>query len=555
MAVDQPTQNTPESAYVSPYVGATSADYAATHRTRVRRLIIWSIVVSLLLGGALLITDGNIIAPISLLAVIALMGLMIQYPTIILPITLAGTCLFEQNLLGFKDSVTDRVPLFWDINTVIQIYGHHDTHVVPFSLFEILFVMAVASWLIRGVYERSLTMTWGKLALPIIGYILCVCYGVAYGVSTGGDYHIALFEARPQFYLLAAYLMALNSGQKAPQQWKAMLWISAICIGIKAILLTGRFFITLGGHTVPEQGVGSHEESFFFDAFLVMLGVLWMAGIEPKLQRLMACLLPFVLIANLANERRVATAALVIAVPILLGLAYVAFANRRKLVVGIFIAVAAISVVYFPIFWNRDGVLAQPARALKSQFSPDWRDQSSDIYREAEDANLMYTMRTSPVIGYGYGKRLILFVQMVDLSNIDPLIMYRTHDQILWVWMRIGTIGFFFFWIMMAAILMRAASTVRMPSQGAVIDPRRDRLTVAAAVFTAVLTVMLLLFGLYDMQLSSIRDMLFEGFWVGMMCSFIAQQAPVKSLSPIYTPARRISPAQSASLLPEGSRR
>jgi hypothetical protein len=350
--------------------------------------------------------------------------------------------------------------------------------------------------------------------------------------------------------------MALNSGQKASLQWKAMLWISALCIGFKAVLLTIRFFFTLGGHTVPETGVGAHEESFFFDAFIVLLGVLWMAGIEPKLQRFMACLLPFVLIANLANERRVATAALVIAVPLLLGLAYVAFANRRKLVLGIFIAVAAISVVYFPIFWNRDGVLAQPARALKSQFTPDWRDQSSDIYREAEDANLMYTMRTNPVIGYGYGKRLILYVPMVDLSNVDPLIMYRTHDQILWVWMRLGTIGFFFFWIMMAAILMRAAQTTRMPAQGTVIDPVLERQTVAAAVFTAALTVMLLMFGLYDMQLSSIRDMLYEGFWVGMLCAFLAQHALAKVPEPLYAPARRLQRADAkAPLLPEGSRR
>src|SRR5579862_6432263 len=163
MAVDQQSQPVPETAYASPYVAATSADYAQSHRIRIRRIVIWGCVATLLLGAALLVADGNVLVPIAMLGVLALIGLMIQYPKVIMPITLAGTCLFELYPLGFKDSLTDRIPLFWDINTVVQLYGHHDMHAVPFSLFEILFVLAIASWLIRGVYERTLTITWGKV--------------------------------------------------------------------------------------------------------------------------------------------------------------------------------------------------------------------------------------------------------------------------------------------------------------------------------------------------------------------------------------------------------
>lgn len=527
MAVNQPTTEglSQEGAFATPYHTASSRDYAVSHRQRVRRFVGWALLLTLLAGGVMLIANGNIFAPLAVLAVFALVWLMVQFPQSIMPFTLAGACLFELYKLDFADSLTDRVPLFWDFNTVVQIYGHQDFHAFPFSLFEVLFMLAVVSWIIRGIYDRNLKITWGSLALPILGYILCVAFGVAYGIATGGDFHMALFEARAQFYFFFAYFMAINNGTSAARQLRVMLWISALCIGFKAILCTIRFFVTLGGHTVPEIGVGSHEESFFFDAFAVMLGVLWLAGIEPKLQKVMLCLLPLVLVADLTNERRAATAALIVAVPLVLGLSAVAFANRRRLILVITIAVVAISLVYFPYYWNKDGVLAQPARALKSQFDPDARDQSSDTYREAEDANLMFTMKTSPVIGYGYGKKIILIAYMVDLSSIDPFIMYITHDQILWVWMRVGSVGFFLFWVMISAVLIQAAQMVRFRPAGIVTGSKADRERTATGVYVAAVTVMLLLFGLFDMQLSNERDMLFAGFWIGLMCVFRAEEA------------------------------
>lgn len=557
MAVNQhaPDNFSEEPPLANPYVATSSGDYANAHRQRVRRFVVWALVLTLASGAVLIVANGNVLAPFAVLVVFALVGLMVQFPRAILPVTLACACLFELYKLDFADSITDRVPFFWDINTVIQFYGHQDSHSFPFSLFELLFVLAIASWLIRGIYDRNLKFTWGSLALPIVGYIVCVTGGVLYGLATGGDYHMALFEARSQFYLFFAYLLAVNGAQTAGRQLRAMLWISAICIGFKALLLTLRFFVTLGGHTVPEVGVGAHEESFFFDAFIVILGVLWFGGIDPKLQRLMFCLLPLVLIADLANERRSATAALIIAIPIALGLSYLAFANRRRLIVGIVIAIAAISIVYFPAYWNKDGVLAQPARALKSQFSPDARDQSSDTYREAEDANLMYTMKTSPIIGYGYGKPIILYTQMVDLTAIDPFIMYITHDQILWIWMRVGSVGFFLFWIMISAALIQAAQMARFGLGGIVKDPKLDRQAAAAAIITACFIVMLLLFGLFDVQLSNARDMLFVGFWMGQLSLFrVQEKAAEASRIVVHRTAGRL-PASPASVLPETSPR
>jgi O-antigen ligase len=231
----------------------------------------------------------------------------------------------------------------------------------------------------------------------------------------------------------------------------------------------------------------------------------------------MLFLMPFVMIANLANERRAATAALAIAVPVALALCYIAFPQRRKFVGGLVAGTIIAVAIYLPAFWNSSGVLAQPARAIRSNFEPSERDQSSDIYRIDEDANLMYTMRISPIIGYGYGKPIFNTNNMVDVSDFDSLVMYLTHDQILWVWMRLGVIGFIVFWIMIANILIRAANTAA--------DLKFDKQDRAIGVFVATTVAMLLLFGLYDLQLSNVRDMLFSSVWIGVLGAVLRRRA------------------------------
>ena len=520
-------------------LGTVTSDYfVRTLRLRAWRVAIWSAVLTLVLMGLLVVTKGNVFAPLAVLVAIGAVFAAVQFPRTIFFFALAGACLFEAFPLGFKDSLTDNIPFFWNVNTIVQIYGGSDFHGVPVSPFEGLLIIAGGSWLLRGIFFKELTFSVGTLIVPVMFYVCCVIMGLANGLSSGGEFNMALFEARAQIYLLFAYLIGVNSTRGSEKHIPILLWTTALCIGFKGILCTFRYFVTLGGSTVAEVGVGSHEESFFFDSFVLLLCVLKLGGLEPKLRRVMLFLLPFVLIANLANTRRAATAALAIAAIPLLVLTYTAFVKSRRLIVGIGIGLAVVSAVYFPAFWNKDGILAQPAHAVKSQFSPDPRDASSNLYRDQENENLLFTMKTSPVIGYGYGKPMMIVNAMVDLSNLDPFVHYMTHNQILWVWMRVGSVGFFFFWIMMMAFIIQGTQLAR--------DQRASDLTRAVAVFAVLLTIILLVFGLLDLQLSNIRDMLFCGLWVGTLAALrmnalAAERARVPA--PVYLAfdARRLS--------------
>jgi hypothetical protein len=469
----------------------------------------WAMLVSVLFTDVYIELHGNLLIPLGAICAFILIVLAWQFPKSMYFVMLIGACAIETFPMRFTDSSTDLIPLFWDVNTIVQVYLKLNFHGFALSFFELLLITSGVAWFVRGVYYHTLRFKAGTLFLPIALYVACVFIGLMNGLATGGQFNIALFEVRAQVYFLFAYLMAVNSGKDSESQVATLLWCSAIAIGFKGVLCSARFIFTLKGVTIPEIGIGSHEESFFFNCFIFELLVLKLANIQPKLRRTMLFMLPTVILANLANERRAATAALVIALILLLVLAAVSFPKRRIAIAITAVIIAVVTSVYLPLFWNGSGTIAQPARAIKSQFSPDPRDASSNEYRDAENTNLMYTMRFSPIIGYGYGKPIREQVEMVDLSSIDPFVHFMTHNQILWVWMRVGTVGFYFFWMMITGIIIQGCQLLR--------NPGTTQQAKAAAMLGVLIIVMELVFGLLDLQLSNVRNMLYCGLWAGQI--------------------------------------
>ncbi|MBV9852390.1 MAG: O-antigen ligase family protein [Armatimonadetes bacterium] len=487
----------------------TANDYAAAAARRRRWFLLGGFALSLAAGGAFVAFGlDNIVLPLTLLLCLLTPVLLWNFPRLSLYVTLAAVCLFEMFPTDYHDALTDKVPFFWNINTIFQIYAHANFKGVPLNLLEILILTAGVCSLLRAVFSGTVRLRAGALFVPMAVYMGFVALGWGNGLATGGDFKISLQEVRGQFYFLLAYLMAVNLVQEK-RQVGAMLWITVLCVGLKGILYTFRRYVTLAGQPLPDQGVGSHEEAFFFDAFVVLLVVLALCGVHKKLQWAMWALLPFVLTGNLATNRRAATAAMVVIVPVLLLAAYRALPQRRRLAAGLGLALIAGFALYYPAFKNSDSLFAQPARAIRSNFQPDARDASSNAARDAENANLMATVRSAPLRGIGYGKRYLHVVPMADISSIYELEDYLPHNQVLWVWERLGSFGFLAFWMMIAAVLVRAGQTAQ--------DVGADADTKAVALFTLVATGMLMVFGLLDLQMSNFRDMLFTGFWIGAL--------------------------------------
>lgn len=493
----------------------TSDEYAAGARRRAWGFLGGGAALAAAVAGAYTALGlDNIILPLVLLVVVLVPLLLWNRPRVALYFVFAAACLFELSLNGtgsvepYRDALTERIPFFWNVNTIFQIYAHADIHLVPLNLLELFVLLAGVCSTLRAVYSGTARLKGGALFLPISAYIAFVLMAWGNGVGSGGDFKISLQEVRAQFYFLLAYLMAVNMVQER-RQVGVLLWIAVLCIGLKGILYTFRRYVTLAGLPLPDQGVGSHEEAFFFDAFAVLLVVLTVCGFQARLRLVMWGLLPFVLTGNLACNRRAATAAMVVLVPLLLMAASQALPQRRRLIGIMSVVLAVGGLGYYSAFKNSDSLLAQPARAIKSNFQPDARDASSNAARDGENANLMATVKAYPLQGIGYGRRYLHVFPMVDISNIYELEDFLPHNQLLWVWERVGTFGFFTFWMMVSAIIIFAGQTLRRPEA--------DAQTKSVAMFALLVMPMLLLFGLLDLQLSNPRDVLFAGVWVGVL--------------------------------------
>lgn len=542
--------------------------YARAARQRARRIAMQGLLAALLISLTLAFGIVRLPWAVALAMVLALppllaMALFLLAPRAAFSVTFAAVCLFELFPTGASDALTDQVPFFWNVNTLMQRLVHVDFKAVPLNLMEIYLLIVGAVSLARAFLGRNVSLKAGPLILPICGYIVFVGIGWVNGMGTGGDFKISLAEVRSQLYFLLAYLLAVNLVRDR-RHVRSMMVTMALCIGLKGILYTFRRYVTMAGLPLPDQGVGSHEEAFFFDTFVVLLITLKTFKVSPRLRTVMWALLPFVVTGSLATNRRAGTAALAIAIPLLFLAADRALPQRRTTIRYTALVLGVSFFIYYQAFRNSESMFAQPARAVQSMFQANARDASSNAYRDAENADLMATIRLAPVQGYGYGKRMLHAVKIVDISAEYEWWDVMTHNQILWVWMRVGSLGFLAFWLMVAAILIRACRILRDSSifateaveghrekekgkrdeegerarpfaslnarprpfhgSGAVQNPHGsvqcsdgNGFTQSVAMFVLLTISMLMIFGLLDLQLSNYRDMLFAGFWTGVL--------------------------------------
>lgn len=497
-------------------------DFARQTRGQEHRFLAWGALLATWVGVVLALL-GVERFPLPLLMTLAFPAALIIWhsPRVVFYGVMAAACLFELQLTPFPDALTDRVPFFWNVNTIIQHNGQANFKGIPTNPFELLMVVTGVCSAFKASVGKNTRLTPGRLFIPIAAYLVFVVWGLVNGLATGGEFKVALQEIRPQFHLILAYLLAVNLIRET-RHLTVLMWVAALCIAFKGAVYTYRMYVTLAGQPVPDQGVGSHEEAMLFDGFILLLLSLWVCGSHHKLQAVMWALLPLVLLGNVACNRRASTAAIVIALPILLIVAYGCIPRRRKMAAVVGLTLAAILPPYYFAFRNSESQIGQPARAIRSHFEPSARDLSSNLYRDAENANLMATIRSAPVQGFGYGKPMLTPFPMADISGIYEFWNILPHNQVLWVWMRIGTLGFIVFWVMIAAVLIRAIHSLR---------EQQDPALQSASLFCVLCVTLLLMFGLLDLQLSNMRDMIFTGAWIGVIGGLCSRKPePVKSV-------------------------
>src|SRR5205807_6425450 len=218
-------------------------------------------------------------------------------------------------------------------------------------------------------------------------------------------------------------------------------------VGLKAMLGFYRYFVTLGGSLGTRESVLAHEESYFIGMFLIgtIAALIWYR--KWRLVVPLLLLTPIAAIVELENRRRVGILALWIGLVLVIALAIRFEAHLRKALIPLTAAAAIVVVAFMATYWNHNyGTIGQIVRPVSSLFSPDQRDAQSNAYRDAENANILISYRSSPVIGMGFGRPMIYVYPMADISSIYPLWNIIPHNTLLWIGMRMGTIGYVVLW-------------------------------------------------------------------------------------------------------------
>ena len=470
-------------------------------RSQLRLLAVLGALAGALAGvAAAQLILGSAVAVAVLAAIAVAVAVWIAPWVGVVGLVAAGTLIEQFPLVaeGTYSDGTDHLVLFQSLNSGAGLGGIFAT---PFELFLGLLVLV---WLARGFASRSLRLPSSPLGLAIGAFALIVALGWVRGVTGGGSFQDSLLELRPWLYLTITFLAASQLITK-PKHLTIMLVVLVAGIGIKGI----QGAITLATHVGSRpQAILAHEESFFFGLYIAILAGLWLLPIKGRLRMLMTVLFPFVLVSDIANQRRTAWAIAAAVLVTIFIVCFLGFPERRRMIAMFAVLGSVLAAIYWIGFSNDPGLLGQPARAVLSQIAPSFRDQQSNQYRTIENVDLGIVIRQSTPFGTGFGHPIPQAVPNVDISNIDSFISYLPHNGVLYVWLRLGVPGIVAFWLLICVALMTATNGFRK-------RPNRVTLLISMTVIAALVAYFVQ--GYYDMGLYWFRIAAVMGCLLGAL--------------------------------------
>jgi hypothetical protein len=298
-----------------------------------------------------------------------------------------------------------------------------------------------------------------QLALGGAGYVWIA------GMVRGGEFSWSLWQLHKVIYLPILFLLSHLGlrGKKDHVALAKLLLTAATLRAVEAVAIK-KFVIP---PVDPTTGLAqlayttSHADSMLFASAFVLLVLLVIERKGKRVPRFVLLLLPILGWGMLANNRRLVW---VHVGAILLNL-YLSMPDspfKRKVRRGVYASIPLIG-VYLMAGWNSQfGSLFKPVRMIRSVV--DAQTDDSSLWRELENYNLIFTVRQSPIFGYGYGRK---YIEAIPMPAVDySLEYYCPHNSLLGLWAFAGYIGFTAITLMWGAgvyFAMRAYHAAKEP--------------------------------------------------------------------------------------------
>lgn len=458
---------------------------------------------SLIISGAILLTYGNVLAGVAILFGMSFLAITFLRIDISFFMLVGMVLLFDQfKIPGFRP-ITLRVHYFMNIKQIS--YLPHIGAAV-FNPIEVHLMLIILTYLAVIALKRKVRFQGIPVWPAYILFFAWFIFAFINGQRQGGQFLEALWEVRALFYLGIMYLLVPQIIQNR-HQLRIMIWIYIIMVSIKAFQGIERF-VKLGFSYHGYQTLTNHEDPVFTVILIMFLIALYLFKVKDRQRTALLWLLFPLLLGFLVGQRRAAYASFIVV--------FIAFIvllkspDRRRLMKFVIPLVIFIG-IYSAVFWNSTSSLAGPVQQIKSGLFPtDKKDAGnsydSNLYRVHEDYDLAYTVRQVPLVGLGFGRKYKEPVSLVKISF--PLRDYIPHNEIFWMLVKTGGIGFFFFWFFFNSFACNGVIEFKKLK-----DPYLK--AVCAIIILAIINQMVVSF--FDLQLTYYRNMIFLGVLMGLL--------------------------------------
>lgn len=445
-------------------------------------------------------------------------GVEIGYSILVWMLYLSGVvAIFVKPRLGVYMTLPlalagDAVLSWWypfDLNFSSEeslLYLHDSVIISPLESFLIFTVLAwLIPTIIGGGRNTLANITFGSLTWHAIIFAGFAAVGLFYGLGTGGDSNIGLWEARAIFYIPLCVITTSNLIQTRRH---VNTLITCIVVGVTFEGFVGtRFFIFfMRGSLAGFGDIMDHPSAIHMNSIFVYCAAIFLYKVAWPRRIFVLSILPFVAITYIAAQRRSAFISLGVALGLLL---LMVFRLYRRLFYVMAPLAVIFGIAYLLAFWNSGSPIALPAQAVKSVISTDASsesDRNSNLYRDVENININWTIRNNPMMGVGFGHKFWVLIPMADISFFEWY-EYITHNSVVWIWMKAGLGGFATMVLMIGVALQNGARAMwRMPNND----------MGAATAFFTLYVLMHMIFAYVDMSWSA-QNMLFLGTALGVI--------------------------------------
>jgi hypothetical protein len=416
---------------------------------------------ALLTVAAIRVGDGNIglaLAP-ALLAVLitAVFLLPLRIPMLVL---LAMAWVVEAPGDVFAN---DRVTTPW--KKVGEVLWGKLNGVIPFSPLVFTGFDLVALLLFGVIAYRQLHRSaidrpaeWVDTPRPLNTFVWMSLFAVAwmdlYGLARGGSFRFILWQSVRWLYLPIVYALmrqALRGGSDALAVGKLVLGAGLFRAG--EVIILRRMFPSVD--VLPHAT--THADSVLFSTSVAILFAMLLEMRSKKTLKLCLLLLPIYVLAMSFNNRRLVWAELLVAVVVI----WLITPWRPLKVSMARIGVASILplLIYIPVGWNSSSPIFAPVKKIRSL--TDSEVNSSTLWRELENYDLVSTYAQHPLLGSGFGHPYEEVIKLPDVTSMYELEPYIPHNSVLGLWAYGGLFGFALLWTMFPVGLFFTARAYR----------------------------------------------------------------------------------------------